>query len=108
MGHSTKMAQTFIDYRNEEIYLSDEVYRVILDKHPESKQFIKRVGEMLSAPDQVRKSTTDPRVRLYYRFYPDVLKGKLIAIVVKRVDRNFISTIYATDRIKEGEIIWQK
>jgi hypothetical protein len=100
------MPYSFRDYRNEEIDLSDEVYRVILDKHPESKQFISRISQTLAVPDQVRKSVTDSRVRLYYRFYDDVLNGKFVTVVVKRADRSFISTIYATDKIKEGELLW--
>ncbi len=102
------MGFTSRDYGNEAIYLSEQVYHVILEKHPEANQFFDRISETVSAPDQVRRSVSDASARLYYHFYPDVLDGKFVAVVVKRVDRNFIPTFYATDRIKEGEILWQK
>ena len=102
------VAYTFTDYLGETIYLSAEVYKIILAKHREVHGFFDRVGETLQSPDMVRKSVSDARARLYYRFYADVLEGKFVAVVVKRADRNFISTVYATDKIKEGEIIWQK
>ncbi len=37
-----------------------------------------------------------------------VLNGKWLVVVVKRIDRHFISTFYATDQIKSGEILWKK
>jgi fibronectin type 3 domain-containing protein len=102
------MAFHFVDYRNQEIELADEVYQTILVKHPEVKQFFDRIGEVLARPDVVRKSQTDVRVNLYYKFYADILKGKYVVAVVKLADRYFISTFYATDKIKEGEIVWKR
>jgi len=98
----------FTDYAGERITLSAEVYQVIATKHPEVKRFFEYVRETLADPQIVRQSVTDPRVRLYYRFYADVLDGKLVVVVVKQANVNFVSTIYATDKIKEGETIWQK
>jgi len=45
---------------------------------------------------------------LYYQFRAQVLNGKWVVVVVKQVDRYFISTIYATDRVKSGDVIWTK
>jgi hypothetical protein len=58
--------------------------------------------------DKVRKSIHDERSVLYYLFKENVLNGKWLVAVVKRIDRNFISTLYATDRIKSGDVIWKK
>ncbi|MBI3538179.1 MAG: hypothetical protein HY070_11570 [Chloroflexi bacterium] len=104
----SQMAYSFKDYLGEEIFLTAQVYQVILVKHLEVSRFFDRVGDTLMNPDEVRKSVTDSRVRLYYRYYPDVLDGKFVVVVVKRAEGIFISTIYATDRIKEGEILWKK
>jgi len=101
-------AFTFKDYLGEQVVLTKDVYGVILLKHPESKKFFDHIGETLASPEVVRRSVTDIRTRLYYRFYRDVLDGKFVVVVVKRAEGNFISTIYATDKIKEGEVIWQK
>jgi hypothetical protein len=49
----------------------------------------------------------DERSILYYRFDDTVLGGKWVVVVVKRVDRHFISTLYPTDQIKSGDLIWK-
>jgi len=102
------MAFIFIDYRGEEIHLADEVYQVALTKHPEGRQFFEFVGETLASPDIVKKSQTDSRVELYYKYYSKILNGKFVVIVVKHAERYFISTFYATDKIKQGEVVWKK
>ena len=88
--------------------LVDSVRDTVLSKHPESADFIDRLGDVLANPDEVRQSVRDERSVLYYRFEDDVLDGKWVVVVVKRIDRNFVSTLYATDRIKSGEVIWTK
>lgn len=100
--------QTFTDVFGDEIVLVDEVREVILQKHPEVALFIERLSDVLAEPDEIRKSIRDERVVLYYRLEAAVLNGKWIAVAVKRIDRNFISTIYATDKIKSGDVIWTK
>ena len=102
------MTFTFVDYRGEEIYLTDEVYQVVLSKHPEAGLFAKRISDTLSSPDIVKKSQLDVRVNLYYKFYSDILNGKFVVIVVKHADSFFVSTFYTTDKIKQGEIVWKK
>jgi hypothetical protein len=88
--------------------LADSVRQTILSKHPEAADFINRLGDVLAEPDEVRQSVRDERSVLYYRFEDDVLDGKWVVVVVKRIDRNFVSTLYATDQIKSGEVIWTK
>jgi hypothetical protein len=84
------------------------VYQVALTKHPEAHTFVELIGETLNAPDIVKNSQTDNRVNLYYKFYPRVLNGKFVVIVVKFAEMYFISTFYATDKIKQGEVVWKK
>jgi hypothetical protein len=100
--------QAFMDVFSDEIVLTDEVREVILQKHPEVNLFIERLPDILATPDEIRRSVRDERVVLYYRFAADIFKGKWITVAVKRIDRNFISTIYATNKIKSGEVIWKK
>ena len=88
--------------------MADEVRAVILLKHPEVEFIIDRLPDVLAQPDEIRRSVTDGRAVLYYSLQKDVLRGKWIVVVVKRIDRNFISTIYVTDKIKAGEIVWKK
>jgi len=103
------MSETaYSDVFSQTIILTDSVRSTILLKHPEVSGFIDRIDAVLQMPDEVRRSVTDERVVLYYRFEDEVLAGKWVVVVVKGIDRNFISTVYATDKIKAGEVIWTK
>lgn len=100
--------KTYTDVFGEEVVLTDSVRVMILQKHPEAADFIERIEKVLAEPDEVRQSTRDERSVLYYRYEADVLNGKWVVVVVKRVDRQFIATLYATDQIKSGVGIWKK
>lgn len=100
--------KTYIDVFGEKIVLADSVRAMILQKHPEAADFIERIDKVLVEPDEVRRSVRDERSVLYYRFKAGILNGKWVVVVVKRVDRQFIATLYATDQIKSGDAIWKK
>ncbi len=100
--------QVYTDVFGSAVVLTGTVRTAILAKHPEVSGFIDQVGEVLRMPDEVRQSVSDNRVVLYYQFRDRVLGGKWIVVVVKRTERHFISTIYATDKIKSGDVIWTK
>jgi hypothetical protein len=100
--------QVYQDVFGEDVVLTDAVRATILQKHPEAADFIDQIDRVLLEPAEVRRSVRDDRVILYYRFEATVLRGKWIVVVVKQIDRNFISTVYATDQIKSGEVIWTK
>jgi hypothetical protein len=100
--------QVYRDVFGHEVVLTDSVRATILQKHPEVSDFIDRIDRALAEPEEVRGSVRDERSVLYYRFEADVLAGKWVVVVVKRIDRHFISTVYATDQIKSGEVIWTK
>ncbi|MBX3066808.1 MAG: hypothetical protein KF726_27755 [Anaerolineae bacterium] len=100
--------QVFIDALGDEIVLADSVREMILLKHPEVASFTEKLPDVLMLPDEIRRSFRDERVVLYYRYDAAVLDGKWITVAVKRIDRNYISTIYATDRIKSGDVVWTK
>lgn len=84
--------QVYRDVLGEEIVLVESVRQMILLKHPEAADFIDRLDHILADPDEIRRSVRDERV----------------AAVVKRIDRNFISTLYATDQVKSGEVLWKR
>jgi hypothetical protein len=98
----------YVDVFGEEVVLADTVRATILQKHPEATDFIDKLGEVLAQPDEVRQSVRDERVVLYYQFSHNVFNGKWVVVVVKRIDRNFVSTLYATDKIKSGGLLWKK
>ncbi len=100
--------QIYIDVFGEEVVLIDEVRGETFNKHPEAKGFVELVETTLKTPDEVRRSSSDNRVMLYYRYASSVLSGKWIVVVVKRIDRNYVSTFYATSKIKVGDVLWRK
>lgn len=100
--------QEYPDVFGNTVILADHVRVAILSKHPEVAGFIDQIGGVLLTPDEVRQSVSNDRVVLYYQFKDQVLGGKWVVVVVKRIDRHFISTMYATDKIKSGDVIWTK
>jgi len=96
------------DYRGHQIELTQERWRHIVTEHPEIRGFKKILSEILSEPDLVKRSKKDKEVLLYYRYYSDILGGKYLLVVAKIQGRPFVLTCYITDRVKEGDVIWQK
>lgn len=74
-------------------------------KHLEIKGEESAVKEVLKNPDFVSISQEDEDVYLYYR-----RKQKYYLCVVARHlnGDGFIITVYFTDKIKEGEVVWKR
>lgn len=89
------------------IRLTDERLAHILE-HPEMEEMEAEIGETLAAPERVVRSRSDAEARLYYRFYPETRSdGKFLCVVVKAlVEDPFVITAYLTDKVKEGEVLW--
>ncbi len=100
--------QVFPDILGNLIVLTASVQETTLAKHPEAAEFVELIPRVLLDPDEIRRSSRDDRVVLYYRFESAILNGKWIVAVVKRVDRHFISTFYATSRVKSGDVLWKR
>jgi hypothetical protein len=62
------------------------------------------VMETLRNPDEIRKSSIDHNVFLYYRKY-----DRLYCVVARHIESDgFLITAYPTDKVKEGGTIWTK
>lgn len=78
-------------------YLVEIKHKIMADKE-------NLVKEILTNPDEIRKSLIDASVFLYYKKF-----DKLYCVVAKHLNKEgFIITAYPTDKLKEGEIIWTK
>lgn len=80
--------------------------RIVTTKHPSIAKYEKKVKETLKNPDEIRLSTLDARVHLYYKSI-----GKIsVCVVTDHFDKSngYVITTYLTDRIKEGEQIYVK
>lgn len=95
------------DHEGVEIRLTDERLAHILE-HPEMSDMETAIEETLLRPRHVVRSRSDQEVRLYYRFYPETrVGGKFLCVVVKvRAEDAFVITAYLTDKVKEGESLW--
>jgi hypothetical protein len=97
------------DYQGTEVRLTSERLGHIRT-HPEMVDLVSRIPDVLSHPDQVLRSRSDPDVRLFYQFAEITLVGeKWLCVVVKSsTDDAFVLTAYLTDKPKRGEREWPK
>ena len=74
-------------------------------KHPEIEGKETEVKQCLSNPVEIRKSSEDPNVYLYYSPHMTYY----ICVIVRHLNGDgFIITAYITDKIKEGESVWKR
>jgi hypothetical protein len=66
------------------------------------------IERVLRQPQLVRRSRSDPTVRLFYEFYAQtIVGGKWLCVVVKYMENDaFVVTAYVTDIPKAGEDLW--
>jgi len=74
-------------------------------KHPDHKFIIDDVVNCISKPDIIKRSRKDDNVFLSYRNHNRYI---LVAVCKKINGLGFLMTVYLTDKIKEGELLWQK
>ena len=100
----------FKDVHNRHIRLTEERQEHIETDHPEMSGQIDKIQETLLNPDIIVRSRTDPDVEMFYRHYDATpVTEKYLCVVVKvLVDDIFIITAYFTDKIKKGEILWER
>lgn len=93
-------------YLGASVGLDEERERHILLRHPDLlPEYRLLLGEALLAPDRVRRSARDPSALLFSKFFPSLLGGKRVVVVVvtdPRAAAHRIITAYITRRIVEG------
>lgn len=85
---------------------SQEYWQRLLFKHPDLEDLQEVVESALATPDEVRRSSRDAGVLLFYR----QRRGeRWVVVVARRLNGDgFLITAYQTDAIKEGEALWLK
>lgn len=88
---------------------TEEYWKLITQfKHPIVERYEKEVKETLKEPDEVRRSRKDANVLLYYRRYKN-LENRYICVLIKQLNgEGFVITAYLADKVKRGNVIWQK
>lgn len=91
---------------NFSVRTSDDYWQKLITKHPDIADLEVDVRQALSDPDEIRRSSRDPNILLFYR----TLKEKRWVVAVSRRlnGDGFLITAYQTDAIKEGEALWRK
>lgn len=88
------------------IRTSESYWQRLIIKHPDIENLEELVKQTLASPDQVRCSSRDPGVLLFYLARNE---KRWVVAVARRLNGNgFLITAYQTDAIKEGEIIWHR
>lgn len=98
----------FRDYWDREVELTEERWGHIVKEHPEIEGLREQIGSVLNSPDYIKVSLRDKQVWLYYKYEEILYNGKHLLVVVKMGKRSFVVTCYITDKIKEGDTIWQR
>ena len=85
---------------------SEEYWQKLIIKHPDIADLEAEVRQALNSPDEIRCSSRDPDLLLFYL----VLKEKrwVVAVARRLNGDGFLITAYQTDAIKEGETLWHK
>ena len=101
---------TFSDKRGRQIRLSEEREEHLKSQHPELKNQLNRIALTLLEPDRIIRSITDDDVELHYKLFETTpVTRKHLCIVVKTTHTDsFIITVYFTDSVKKGEVLWEK
>jgi len=101
-----------------EVYLLEERKQHILEHHPEAKELLILIPEVIEEPDFTQRNRNPYTVR-FYKFYQElVVSGRtlhnkyLMCPVRLNVDqppgyKNSIITLHLLSDVRRGEIIWQ-
>ena len=91
---------------NFHVRTSDEYWQKLIIKHPDIADLETEVKQALAEPDEIRRSSRDPNVLL---FYLTLKQQRWVVAVARRLNGDgFLITAYQTDAIKEGETLWRK
>jgi hypothetical protein len=85
---------------------SDGYWRRLIGKHPDLEELEQLVILTLASPDEIRRSSRDAGVLLFYRQRKE--KRWVVAVARRLNGDGFLITAYQTDGIKEGEMLWLK
>jgi hypothetical protein len=85
---------------------SEEYWQTLIVKHPDIADLEAEVRQALNSPDEIRRSSRDPNLLL---FYLTLKEKRWVVAVARRLNGDgFLITAYQTDAIKEGETLWRK
>ncbi|MBD1875853.1 hypothetical protein H6F75_20425 [Nodosilinea sp. FACHB-131] len=85
---------------------TDAYWQKLIIKHPDIADLEGLVQQVLYNPDEVRQSSRDESVLLFYLLSKP---QRWVVAVARRLNgEGFLSIAYQTDAIKEGVVLWHK
>ncbi|MEM9007436.1 MAG: hypothetical protein AAGE59_28415 [Cyanobacteria bacterium P01_F01_bin.86] len=85
---------------------SESYWQRLITKHPDIADLGDLVQQALANPDEIRCSSRDEGVLLFYLARKE--KRWVVAVARRLNGDGFLITAYQTDAIKEGESIWHR
>ncbi|MFQ4139125.1 hypothetical protein PGN35_022710 [Nodosilinea sp. PGN35] len=85
---------------------SESYWQRLIVKHPDIADLEELVQQALGDPDEVRRSSRDDGVLLFYLARSE--KRWVVAVARRLNGDGFLITAYQTDAIKEGESVWHR
>jgi hypothetical protein len=85
---------------------SEEYWQKLIVKHPDIADLEAEVRQALNSPDEIRRSSRDPNLLLFYLTLKE--KQWVVAVARRLNGDGFLITAYQTDAIKEGKTLWHK
>ncbi|MBE7385145.1 MAG: hypothetical protein F6J95_027525 [Leptolyngbya sp. SIO1E4] len=85
---------------------SESYWQRLITKHPDIADLEVLVQQALADPDEIRQSSRDEGVLLFYLARKE--KRWVVAVARRLNGDGFLITAYQTDAIKEGESIWRR
>lgn len=101
--------EVFTDYIGRNVRLTQERRGHILE-HPEMREWVEKIPEVLALPELVVRSKFDLESELFYVWKTRTRVGPkyLCVVVVAKPNDAFVLTAYLTNAVKKGEILWPK
>jgi hypothetical protein len=85
---------------------SESYWQRLIIKHPDIEILEELVQQALASPDEIRRSSQDANVLLFYLIRKE---NRWVVAVARRLNgEGFLITAYQTDAIKEGEPLWHR
>ena len=88
------------------VRISESYWQRLIVKHPDIEMLEEVVQQAIASPDEVRRSSRDDNVLLFYLARNE---SRWVVAVARRLNGDgFLITTYQTDSIKEGETLWHR
>jgi hypothetical protein len=85
---------------------NDSYWQRLIAKHPDIANFEDLVQQALHHPNEVRKSSRDENILLFYSLRKP---RRWVVAVARRLNGDgFLITAYQTDAVKEGVSLWPR